>query len=152
MSLVKHLRKPELELAQNLRLELQLKALVIEPMRDLFSSSKDRNVIILDGLDECETELQSLMELVDMLRELPACFSVLISCRPEPAVKNWVHKAQGPTIPCEDVDTVDEDEKIQMVRRIIENELENSLQESSWKPSGIQLRRFAEGCQGLPVM
>src|SRR5260370_41077401 len=109
MSLVKHLRKPELELAQNLRLELQLKALVIEPMRDLFSSSKDRNVIILDGLDECETELQSLMELVDMLRELPACFSVLISCRREPSVKNWV-KAQGPTILCEDVDTVDEEE------------------------------------------
>src|SRR5260370_11920881 len=127
MSLVKHLRKPELELAQNLRLELQLKALVIEPMRDLFSSSKDRNVIILDGLDECEMALRSVMELVGMLHKLPPCFSVLVSCRPEPAVKDWV-KAQGPTILCEDVDTVDEEEKVQIVRRIIENELEHSLQ------------------------
>ncbi|KAF8324169.1 uncharacterized protein EI90DRAFT_2875242, partial [Cantharellus anzutake] len=56
LSLVKRLRQRGLELAQNLPLEKQMSALVVEPMvdlKDLLLSSKDRLVIILDGLDEC---------------------------------------------------------------------------------------------------
>ncbi|KAF8324219.1 uncharacterized protein EI90DRAFT_2900087, partial [Cantharellus anzutake] len=55
-SLVKHLRQRGLELVQNLPLEKQMGTLVVEPMghlKDLLLLSKDRFVIILDGLDEC---------------------------------------------------------------------------------------------------
>ncbi|KAF8328596.1 uncharacterized protein EI90DRAFT_2870129, partial [Cantharellus anzutake] len=55
-SLIRHLRHPALALVQGFLLEKQMKALIIEPMRDLedtLSSGKDRFVIVLDGLDEC---------------------------------------------------------------------------------------------------
>ncbi|KAF8328251.1 uncharacterized protein EI90DRAFT_2849568, partial [Cantharellus anzutake] len=56
MSLVRCLRQQDLQLPQYLSLEKQMKALVIEPMRNLLEilpSGKDRLVIVLDGLDEC---------------------------------------------------------------------------------------------------
>ncbi|KAF8324183.1 uncharacterized protein EI90DRAFT_2865178, partial [Cantharellus anzutake] len=56
LALVKHLRQRGLEPVQNLPLEKQMRALVVEPMgdlKDLLLSSKDRFIIILDGLDEC---------------------------------------------------------------------------------------------------
>ncbi|KAF8318559.1 uncharacterized protein EI90DRAFT_3257805, partial [Cantharellus anzutake] len=63
-------------------------ALVVEPMvdlKDLLLSSKDRFIIILDGLDECgdQDALGTLMKLVLMLSTLPPTFTVLVSSRPE---------------------------------------------------------------------
>ncbi|KAF8308594.1 uncharacterized protein EI90DRAFT_2960517, partial [Cantharellus anzutake] len=55
-SLVRHLRKQALASVQDFPLEKQIKALTIEPMRDVknvLSPDKDRFVIVLDGLDEC---------------------------------------------------------------------------------------------------
>ncbi|KAF8328527.1 uncharacterized protein EI90DRAFT_2925985, partial [Cantharellus anzutake] len=55
LSLVRRLRQPDLVFVQDLPLEKQINTLMIEPMRDLknmWSSGKDRMVIVLDGLDE----------------------------------------------------------------------------------------------------
>src|SRR5258708_22012383 len=129
MSLIRHLRKPGLGLVQGFLPNKQMEALVIEPMCDLweiFSSSEDRYVIVLDGLDECERALPDLMKLVSKLHELPPCFAVVVSCRPEPVVKDWA-KAQGSSMAWEDVDQVDGDDRFQTVRRIIEKKLENCI-------------------------
>ncbi|KAF8327978.1 uncharacterized protein EI90DRAFT_2850423, partial [Cantharellus anzutake] len=56
LSLVWRLRQRDLQLFQDLPLDKQMKALVIEPMHNLMETlppGKDRLVIILDGLDEC---------------------------------------------------------------------------------------------------
>ncbi|KAF8338810.1 uncharacterized protein EI90DRAFT_2908151, partial [Cantharellus anzutake] len=56
ISLVKRLRQPDSELVLSLPLEKQMRTLVLEPMnglRDIFSASKERFTIVLDGLDEC---------------------------------------------------------------------------------------------------
>ncbi|KAF8341620.1 uncharacterized protein EI90DRAFT_1759380 [Cantharellus anzutake] len=84
LSLVRHLQRPGLALFQDLPLEKQMKTLVIEPIRnlkDIFpSDTKDRFVIVLDGLDECGNQetLESLMGMVLGLRELPQAFAVLM--------------------------------------------------------------------------
>ncbi|KAF8341616.1 uncharacterized protein EI90DRAFT_1759224 [Cantharellus anzutake] len=95
LSLVRRLRQPDLVFVQDLPLETQINTLMIEPMRDIWSSGKDRIVIILDGLDECgdQERLGALMELVLAFEELPPIFSILVSCRPEPGVISAWDKA-----------------------------------------------------------
>ncbi|KAF8316989.1 uncharacterized protein EI90DRAFT_2869836, partial [Cantharellus anzutake] len=55
VSLIKSLRRPEMELFLELSLEEQMRTLIIEPMSDLkgvLSGGDKRFAIILDGLDE----------------------------------------------------------------------------------------------------
>ncbi|KAF8318556.1 uncharacterized protein EI90DRAFT_2706512 [Cantharellus anzutake] len=157
-SLVKRLRQRGLELAQNLPLEQQMRALVVEPMGDLkhlLLSSKDRFIIILDGLDECgdQRALRTLMGLVLMLDALPPTFIVLVSSRPEPQVISAWDDAKdgGLDIPCEDVDKIGE-ETFRTVRRMVEEGLQDCVKKSVWKPSGQDFDTFASACRGLPVM
>ncbi|KAF8318543.1 uncharacterized protein EI90DRAFT_3083385 [Cantharellus anzutake] len=135
-----------------------MRALVVEPMgdlKDLLLSSKDRFIIILDGLDECgdQEALGTLMELVLMLRALPSTFTVLVSSRPEPQVISaWVDAEGGDfNIPCEDVDKIGE-ETLHTVRRMVEEGLRDCVKKSAWKPSSEDFDTFASACRGLPVM
>ncbi|KAF8337019.1 uncharacterized protein EI90DRAFT_2832597, partial [Cantharellus anzutake] len=55
ISLVRHLRQPSLAMAQHLPLKKQMRALIIEPMRNLMEgllAGEHRFIIVLDGLDE----------------------------------------------------------------------------------------------------
>ncbi|KAF8340415.1 uncharacterized protein EI90DRAFT_3035477 [Cantharellus anzutake] len=158
LSLVKRLRQPDLELAQNLPPEKQMRALVIEPMvglEGLLSSTKDRFIIILDGLDECgdQEALKALMKLVLMLGDLPSTFTVLVSSRPEPQVISaWVDAGDGGlNIPCEDVDKIGE-ETLCTVRCMAEEGLRDCVKKSAWKPSPEDFDAFASACRGLPVI
>ncbi|KAF8334928.1 uncharacterized protein EI90DRAFT_377070 [Cantharellus anzutake] len=157
-SLVRHLRKPALASVQNFPLKKQMKTLMIEPMRDLkdiFPSGKDRFIIVLDGLDECGNQetLESLMELVLTLQELPTGFSVLVSCRPERGVISAWSEAQadGLVIPCEDVDKI-QWETFHTIRQMVKEGLRGFVKESSWKPTESELNGFALACRGLPVV
>ncbi|KAF8334949.1 uncharacterized protein EI90DRAFT_380394 [Cantharellus anzutake] len=159
LSLVRRLRKPDLALFQDLPLEKQIKALVIEPIRNLkniFPSGTDRFVIVLDGLDECGNQetLESLMGLVLDLQELPQAFAVLVSCRPEPGVLSaWLEaQNEGLVIPCEDVDKIEYDENFRTVHRIVKEGLRDVMRKSSWKPTEWELNAFSRCCRGLPVM
>ncbi|KAF8328567.1 uncharacterized protein EI90DRAFT_3064598 [Cantharellus anzutake] len=141
-SLLNHLRKPALDSVQHFPLQRQINTLIIDPMRDLkdiWSSSKDRVVIVLDGLDECgdRERLGSLLELVLAFQELPPIFSVLVSCRL-----------------CEDLDKaqVVVEEAFQTVHRMMEEGLQHLFDKYSWKPDKDELDAFARACQGLPVM
>ncbi|KAF8338853.1 uncharacterized protein EI90DRAFT_2877077, partial [Cantharellus anzutake] len=56
VSLIKRLRQPDSELVTSLPLEKQMQTLILEPMnsrKGIFSASKGRFTIVLDGLDEC---------------------------------------------------------------------------------------------------
>ncbi|KAF8324175.1 uncharacterized protein EI90DRAFT_2365051 [Cantharellus anzutake] len=158
LSLVKRLRQRGFELVQNLPLEKQMRALVVEPMGDLKNlllSSKDRFIIILDGLDECgdQEALGTLMKLVLMLGALPSTFTVLVSSRPEPQVISaWVDaEGGGFNIPYEDVDEIGE-ETLHTVRCMVEEGLQDCVKKSAWKPSPEDFDTFASACRGLPVM
>ncbi|TFK26629.1 hypothetical protein FA15DRAFT_667327 [Coprinopsis marcescibilis] len=77
-------------------LPIQLKRLIIDPMRKIPSMDEDR-VVIIDGLDECvgaepkrvdpAQEQLLVLKLIDILvsSDLPLCF--LICCRPESWIK-----------------------------------------------------------------
>ncbi|KAF8328557.1 uncharacterized protein EI90DRAFT_1534727 [Cantharellus anzutake] len=159
LSLVRHLRKPALASVQNFPLEKQIRTLVIEPvceLKDIWSSGKDRVVIVLDGLDECGNQeiLKSLMMLVLTLQELPPAFAVLFSCRPESGVISAWSKARtkGLIIPCEDVDNIVSDVAFSTVRCMVADGLQELISESPWKPNKRELTDFARACRGLPVM
>ncbi|KAF8309609.1 uncharacterized protein EI90DRAFT_3104421 [Cantharellus anzutake] len=159
MSLVRRLRQRDLQLVQDLPLDKQMKALVIEPMCNLMEilpSGKDRLVIILDGLDECGDleALECLMGLVLILEELPATFAVFVSCRPEsPVVSAWDEaRDQGLVVPCEDVDIIMKEEKYHTIRCMVEHGLRDRIKKSQWKPSEEDLHVFTLACRGLPVI
>ncbi|KAF8317254.1 uncharacterized protein EI90DRAFT_209771 [Cantharellus anzutake] len=159
MSLVRCLRQQDLQLPQHLPLDKQMKALVIEPMRNLMEvlpSGKDRLVIVLDGLDECGDleALERLMELVLILEELPATFTVFVSCRPESLVVSAWDEARkrGLVIPCEDVDIITKEEKYHTIRCMVEDGLRDRIKKSRWKPSEEDLHAFTLACRELPVM
>ncbi|TFK26630.1 hypothetical protein FA15DRAFT_273234 [Coprinopsis marcescibilis] len=77
-------------------LPIQLKRLIIDPMRKIMPMDEDR-VVIIDGLDECvgpkpekvdpAQEQLLVLKLIDILvsSDLPLCF--LICCRPESWIK-----------------------------------------------------------------
>ncbi|KAF8324841.1 uncharacterized protein EI90DRAFT_2213321 [Cantharellus anzutake] len=159
MSLVRRLRQRDLQLVQDLPLDKQMKALVIEPMRNLraiLPSETDRLVIVLDGLDECGDleALECLMGLVLILEELPATFAVFVSCRPEsPVVSAWDEaRNQGLVIPCKDVDIITKEEKYHTIRCMVEHGLRDRIKKSRWKPSEEDLHAFTLACRELPVM
>ncbi|KAF8328588.1 uncharacterized protein EI90DRAFT_3126043 [Cantharellus anzutake] len=136
-----------------------MKALIIEPMRDLqdtLSSGKDRFIIVLDGLDECGSHeaLEHLMKLVLALQELPPSFSVLVSCRPEPGVISaWSEaRTKGLVVPCEDVDEIAYDENFRIIYVMVEEGLRDLIDESPWKPIEGELGALARACRQSPVM
>ncbi|KAF8317028.1 uncharacterized protein EI90DRAFT_216148 [Cantharellus anzutake] len=158
VSLVKCLRRPEMRLFLKLSLEKQMRTLIIEPMNSLkrvLSGGSRRYAIILDGLDECggPADLDSLMELVLLLCELPLPFAVLVSCRPESTVLSaWTRvQDQGLMIPCEDVDRIERD-TFHTIRRMVDEGFHGFIEDSLWKPSDEDLDIFARGCRGLPIM
>ncbi|KAF8338886.1 uncharacterized protein EI90DRAFT_3039551, partial [Cantharellus anzutake] len=158
VSLVKCLRRPDMRLFLKLSLEKQMRTLIIEPMNGLKGAlfeGNQRFSIILDGLDECggPEELDSLMELVLLLRELPSPFAVLVSCRPEFTVlSSWTRvRDQGLMIPCEDVDQIERD-TFHTIRCMVDGGFHNFIENSLWKPSDEDLDVFARGCRGLPIM
>ncbi|KAF8328872.1 uncharacterized protein EI90DRAFT_1485933 [Cantharellus anzutake] len=157
--LIKCLTKPDSELVLSLDPKTQMKTLVLEPMNGLegiLSGSNKRVSIILDGLDECgdPEALESLMELVLLLHELPSAFAVLVSCRPEPTVLSAWNRArgQGLVIPCEDMDRIEWGDNFHTIRRMVEEELRDCITGSPWKPSDEDLDVFVGGCRGLPIM
>ncbi|KAF8327545.1 uncharacterized protein EI90DRAFT_1765050 [Cantharellus anzutake] len=158
--LVRHLRQqPSPKDVPGSTLKKQMEAWVIDPMRELeqlLSLSEEHFIIVLDGLNECgdQEALQSLMELVLSLAELPDPFAIFVGCRPEsPVVSAWTEaRNRGLVIPCQDVDLIPEAEKFHTLRRMVEDGLRDSINGSSWKPSKEDLDGFTSACRGLPVI
>ena len=139
MSLINYLRQSSLALPQDLPPETQMEALIVGPMndlRDILCPSKDRFVIVLDGLDECggPMTLKELMKLVLMLDSLPPCFAVLVSCRPEQQVISaWSDaEACGHCIPHEDLDHINWIEAFHTTRRMVEDGLKDVIRRSRY--------------------
>jgi hypothetical protein len=106
-------------------------------------TGEDRFVIVLDGLDECgnQERLDTLMDLVFMLHDLPTTFAVLVSCRPETQVVSAFTAARdvGYVIPSEDMDLIEKSETYLTIRRMIEESLQDRIKRSKWEPSKADL-------------
>ncbi|KAJ7093806.1 hypothetical protein C8R44DRAFT_564462, partial [Mycena epipterygia] len=69
-------------------MDVQLRKLVIEPF--LLMTDAPTAVLLIDGLDECETEsaqLEMLRLLRNTARDHPRWFRILIASRPEPHIR-----------------------------------------------------------------
>lgn len=145
----------------------QLDELIIRPLRTLFPPSlldKSANmpplscpspspgnpwVIVLDGLDECGTPemLTELIGVVKDLDSLPSFFRVLISCRPDPQVRQGLSGVVTPE-KAEDLDNI----PAEVVRGDVRNfvfatlKFKNADPEDRWPPPDERIEVFMERC------
>ena len=140
-----------------LPLEKQMDLLLAQPassISQVFSSAGGRPVIVLDGLDECGDGemLARLMNLVLLLDRLPRDFMILLSSRPEPAIRDACRTSRD--IPCVFTDKISEDDTDHTIGEMVRDGLGKigRSRRTEWVPSEDDLHAFVGTCRQLPAL
>lgn len=126
----------------------QVEKLVIE-LANRVKTWPRRVVIVIDGLDECDT-LKDLLELVRKLLELPSAFVIFISCRPDQSVKPFFEAIPPKDLKTRYLDDVDDakDDLLTYVRRSL-RDIQDTSGSGKWPPEVPRMDAFAATCGKL---
>lgn len=139
-------------------LKLQIQALIIQPLRALYSapttpSSSPLMVLVFDALDECgaPNDLEIVLELLATLDSLPQNFHIFFSSRPQLAIFGRFSFLQ--TVLIEDLDDKSyEASANEDIFQFVQARFSNLVlvdRDPSWPPRDAEVRHFAGLSQGL---
>lgn len=141
----------------NLPLEKRMDLLVINSMNSIskiFTLEECQPVVVLDGLDECgdHNALAQLMELVLLLDNLPPNFTILVSSRSEPEIRDaWESSHNIVRVYTDKIMKNDTDHTIGEMVKVGLGNIPQS-HHLDWTPSKGELHAFIKTCRQLPLL